>query len=171
MRAASRARLFLAGLIARHSTAWRGVLRPGAAAGEGAGVPGRRAALPVTASDHLDALARALTAAGWSVSPRYDERPALLRVVAPEVPCFGESVWVKPGVGGVPWFISSTGDPLAPCHDLPRAVTEIGARLAPLAIAAAARRPAGAEQGALSRCLVSSIWTFIRNEVRNSHVN
>ncbi|TDD95828.1 hypothetical protein [Actinomadura rubrisoli] len=146
MRAASRARLFLAGLAVRHSMSWRAVLRPGAAVGEGAGVHGRRAALPVTATDHLDALAHALTAVGWSASPRYDQHPALLRVVAPELPGVGESVRVKAGVGGVPWFISSTGDPLAPCHDLTGACATIAARLGPFA--AAART--GAEEGGRS---------------------
>ncbi|TDD80920.1 hypothetical protein [Actinomadura rubrisoli] len=136
--AASRARLLLAGLAARHSTAGQAeVLCPGAAAGDDVvGVPGRRAALPVTATDHLDTLARALTAAGWSASPRYDERPALLRVVAPELPGVGESIRVKPGVSGVPWFISSTGDPLAPCHDLTGACAAIDARLGPVVAAA-----------------------------------
>ncbi|TDD93497.1 hypothetical protein [Actinomadura rubrisoli] len=139
MRAASLARLFLAGLAIRHLTSWRGVLRPGAAAGGDVGVHGRRAALPVTASDHLDALAHALTAAGWSASPRYDQHPALLRVVTPELPCVGESIRVKPGVGGVPWFISSAGDPLAPCHDLAGTCAAIAARLGPLVAAARAR--------------------------------
>ncbi|TDD75070.1 hypothetical protein [Actinomadura rubrisoli] len=139
----SRARLFLAGLSARHSTAGEAeVLRPGAAAGGDVGVPGRRAALPVTAVDHLDALAGVLAAAGWAVSPRYQEEPALLRVVAAGLPGVGESVWVKPGVGGVPWFISSAGEPLAPCHDLAGACAAIDARLGPLAAAAyASTRP------------------------------
>ncbi|WP_165975637.1 hypothetical protein [Actinomadura rubrisoli] len=99
------------------------------------GSVGRRAVLPVSAADHLDALAGVLAAAGWSASPRYGERPALLRVFADESPGVGESVSVKAGVGGVPWFISSTGDPLAPCHDLAGACAAIGARLGPFAAA------------------------------------
>ncbi|TDD79914.1 hypothetical protein [Actinomadura rubrisoli] len=158
MRAASRARLFLAGLATRHSTAGQSeVLCPGAAAGGDVGVPGRRAALPVTATDHLDALARALTAAGWSTSPRYQESPALLRVVAPELPGVGESVWVKPGVGGVPWFISSTGDPLAPCHDLAAAVAGIETRLGPYM--ATASLCTAAEEESLRRRLADRVRT------------
>ncbi|MFI0407236.1 hypothetical protein [Actinomadura sp. 3N508] len=88
---------------------------------------------------HLDVLADALAFAGWSCLPRYDETPALLRVVSPSSPRIGESISVKPGVGGVPWFISSTGDPLTPCHDLNGACVEISTRLSPLIMAA--RRP------------------------------
>ncbi|TDD34851.1 hypothetical protein E1287_15335 [Actinomadura sp. KC06] len=85
---------------------------------------------------HLDDLADALAFAGWSCLPRYDETPPLLRVVSPSLPRIGESISVKAGVGGVPWFISSTGDPLTPCHDLTGACLEISTRLAPFVTAA-----------------------------------
>ncbi|TDD93360.1 hypothetical protein [Actinomadura rubrisoli] len=149
MRAASRARLFLAGLAVRHSTAGQAeVQRPGATAGDDVvGVPGRRAALPVTATDHLGALAGVLATAGWASRPRYEEIPALLRVFSPHLPALGESVWVKPGVGGVPWFVSSSGDPIAPCHDLAGAVQGIADRLGPIAEAAHAMADEGRRGG------------------------
>lgn len=93
----------------------------------------------MNATVHLDRLADALAFAGWTCLPRYEENPALLRVFSPSAPRIGESISVKAGVGGVPWFISSTGDPLRPCHDLAGACVEISARLSPLV--AAARRP------------------------------
>ncbi|RFS85477.1 hypothetical protein D0T12_10600 [Actinomadura spongiicola] len=83
-------------------------------------------------SAHLDALADALAFAGWTCVPRYDEATPLLRVFSPSLPMIGESISVKAGVGGVPWFISSTGDPLRPCHDVPGACVEVSVRLAPL---------------------------------------
>jgi hypothetical protein len=83
----------------------------------------------MTVTSHLDRLAEALIASGWCAEPRYTETPPLLRVFSPDLPGVGESVWVKPGVGGVPWFIASTGDPLAPCHDPVMACAEIAARL------------------------------------------
>ncbi|TYB43634.1 hypothetical protein [Actinomadura chibensis] len=88
------------------------------------------------ATAHLDALADALAFAGWSCVPRYEVTPALLRVFSPSAPIIGESISVKAGVGGVPWFISSTGDPLRPCHDLTGSCIEISARLAPFVAAA-----------------------------------
>ncbi|TDD65108.1 hypothetical protein [Actinomadura rubrisoli] len=109
------------------------------------------------AADYLDLLASALATEGWTARPRYDRAPELLYVLSPSLPAVGESVRVKAGVGGVPWFIDSTGNPLAPCHDLPGAVAQIGARLAPLAFAAAARRAASAEQDAPARGLIGRL--------------
>ncbi|QKG23202.1 hypothetical protein [Actinomadura verrucosospora] len=83
-------------------------------------------------ADHLDALARALADAGWSSAPRYDRVPALMHVYARDMPGFGESVRVTAGADGTPWFLSSTGDLLAPCHDSAGATTKIAAILAPL---------------------------------------
>lgn len=91
----------------------------------------------MNATEHLDGLADALAAAGWSTRARYESSPQLIHVFAPDVPQLGESVYVKAGVGGVPWFIASTGDPVAPCHDIAGAVAELGKRLEPLAMAAA----------------------------------
>ncbi len=85
----------------------------------------------MTSPQYLDLLARVLATAGWSSRPRYDQVPARLHVFSHCLPSVGESVHVKTGVGGVPWFIASTGDPIAPCHDLEGAVTEIGLRLEP----------------------------------------
>ncbi|TDD87136.1 hypothetical protein [Actinomadura rubrisoli] len=113
------------------------------------------------ATDYLDLLARALATEGWTARPRYDQAPERLHVLSPSLPTLGESIRVKAGVGGVPWFIDSTGDPIAPCHDLPRAVAEIGARLAPDAITAAVRRAATAEQAAPSRGLISRLRTSL----------
>ncbi|QXJ24713.1 hypothetical protein AGRA3207_006093 [Actinomadura graeca] len=93
-------------------------------------------------SPYLDLLARVLATAGWSSRPRYEQDPARLHVYSPCLPSIGESVHVKPGVGGVPWFIASTGDPIAPCHDLEGAVAEIGRRLEPWVTFAAAYRAA-----------------------------
>ncbi|WP_067456417.1 hypothetical protein [Actinomadura macra] len=92
------------------------------------------------AASYLGLLARALITEGWRVHPHYDRDPALLRVLCPSLPMAGESVVVEAGEGGVPWFVGSTGDQLAPCHDLPRTVAKIGARLTPDAMAAAVGR-------------------------------
>ncbi|MFC4051281.1 hypothetical protein ACFOY4_16435 [Actinomadura syzygii] len=93
------------------------------------------------ATAHLDALADALAFAGWTCVPRYEVTPALLRVFSSSAPMIGESISVKAGVGGVPWFISSTGDPLRPCHDLTGTCTEISVRLAPFVAAARTSGP------------------------------
>lgn len=85
----------------------------------------------MNAAQYLDALAVELDAAGWSTRPRYERIPVLLHVFSPDLPQIGESVHVKAGVGGVPWFVSSTGDPLRPCHDLTGTAKDIAARLAP----------------------------------------
>ncbi|MGI5324729.1 hypothetical protein [Actinomadura nitritigenes] len=86
----------------------------------------------MNAPDHLDGLARALDPAGWSTRRRYENRPALLHVFVSELPGVGESVRVKAGTAGVPWFVASTGDPIKPCHDLAGTVAEIAARLGPV---------------------------------------
>lgn len=80
-------------------------------------------------ADHLDRLGEALICAGWNTAQRYGDSRPLLRVFSSTLPEVGESVWVKPGVGGVPWFIASTGDPLAPCHAPDRARMALEARL------------------------------------------
>jgi hypothetical protein len=95
----------------------------------------------VKTTAHLDALADALAFAGWACVPRYEVTPPLLRVFSPSAPMFGESIRVKDGVGGVPWFIASTGDPLRPCHDLAGMCVEISVRLAPFVEAARTSRP------------------------------
>ncbi len=89
----------------------------------------RHLACGMNATDHLDRLGEALEGAGWRTARRYWESPALLRVFSSDLPEVGKSIWVKPGVNGVPWFIASTGDPLAPCHAPDRACAEIAARL------------------------------------------
>ncbi|MDL4813475.1 hypothetical protein [Actinomadura opuntiae] len=86
----------------------------------------------LTPAAHLDALARALADAGWSSTARYDRIPALMHVFARDMPGFGESVRVTTGTDGTPWFLSSTGDLLAPCQDPASATTKITAILAPL---------------------------------------
>lgn len=88
----------------------------------------------VTAAEHLERLAAALDAAGWTVDRRYDG-PPLVRVSSPKAPHIGDSIGVKDGVGGVPWFVSSCGDPVAPCHDVRRACAEVGELLALFAAA------------------------------------
>lgn len=85
----------------------------------------------MNATDHLDALAAALAAAGWSTRPRYESHPALIHVFSADLPELGESVYVKPGVGGVPWFIDSTHNPVRPCHDLAGTVAALAERLGP----------------------------------------
>lgn len=77
---------------------------------------------------YLDALAAELTTAGWST---LFEGPEALLAFPPDPAQAGRSIRVKAGVGGVPWFITSTGDPLRPCHDLDGAAREIGARPVP----------------------------------------
>ncbi|GAA1786573.1 hypothetical protein GCM10009735_17370 [Actinomadura chokoriensis] len=79
----------------------------------------------MNAADHLGALGQVLAAAGWSTRARYDDVPPVLLVLASGVDV---CVSVKAGTGGVPWFISSGGDPLRPCHDLAGTVVEIKAR-------------------------------------------
>ncbi|WP_433333992.1 hypothetical protein [Spirillospora sp. CA-294931] len=74
---------------------------------------------------HLDALGGALAEAGWSSLSRYHEKPPLLRVFHPATPWFGDSVSVADSLEGTPWFWSSTGDPLAPCADLEKAVARV----------------------------------------------
>lgn len=91
----------------------------------------------MNAADHLNGLAATLMAAGWTTRHRYDQNPAQLHVTAPDRPSIGESIHIKAGTGGVPWFIDSTGDPIRPCHDLPGTTTELTARLHPTAIATA----------------------------------
>ncbi|MEW2353958.1 hypothetical protein [Spirillospora sp. NPDC029432] len=76
----------------------------------------------------LEALGRALAEAGWRAVPRYDEIPVRLRIFHPTLPVVGETVSVTSERGGA-WFRSSTGRPLAPCRDLPRAVAAINATL------------------------------------------
>ncbi|HEU5025672.1 MAG TPA: hypothetical protein VFV01_12195, partial [Spirillospora sp.] len=87
----------------------------------------------MTAVEHLERLAAALDAAGWTVGRRYGGTP-LVRVSSSRAPHIGDSIRVKAGVGGVPWFVSSCGDPVAPCHDVRRACAE-------------GRRAAGAVRG------------------------
>jgi hypothetical protein len=84
------------------------------------------------ADRHLEGLARALDGAGWGTRAQYGQEPAVLQVFASDVPDLGESVRVKAGVGGVPWFVSSCGLPLAPCHDLAAAVAGVTESLGPL---------------------------------------
>ncbi|TMR03746.1 hypothetical protein ETD83_10065 [Actinomadura soli] len=77
---------------------------------------------PAQRLDALHALASELAATGWSARL---EDPDLLHAVPPDSARPGTTVRIKDGVGGVPWFITSTGDPLRPCHDLPGAGREI----------------------------------------------
>ncbi|TDD23583.1 hypothetical protein E1287_38865 [Actinomadura sp. KC06] len=76
----------------------------------------------------LHALAAELAATGWSV---HLEDPDLLHAVPPDSARPGTTVRIKDGVGGVPWFVTSTGDPLRPCHDLTGAGREIRAQPVP----------------------------------------
>jgi hypothetical protein len=55
-----------------------------------------------------------------------------MHVFAQDMPGFGESVRVTAGADGTPWFLSSTGELPAPCHDPVGATTKIAAVLAPL---------------------------------------
>lgn len=80
-------------------------------------------------NDHLDALGRGLAEAGMSVAPRYEEQPALLRVVRPALPGVGESVCVAEGPDGQAWFRCSSGILFAPCSDVRAAVVEVCTRL------------------------------------------
>ncbi|MFG2244984.1 hypothetical protein [Spirillospora sp. NPDC048823] len=82
----------------------------------------------MNAAQYLAALASALTATGWSARL---EDPEKLRILPPDLARRGQSIQVKAGVGGVPWFVTSTGDPLRPCHDLTGAVAAIGAQPVP----------------------------------------
>ncbi|WP_067452893.1 hypothetical protein [Actinomadura macra] len=115
------------------------------------------------AAPYLDLLARVLATEGWTVRRRYDQPPPRLHVLCPSLPTIGESVLVQVDEGGVPWFIASTGDPLAPCHDLPGAVARIGARLTPHAMAATVRRAATtAQRDTPSRCPLSRVRIWLR---------
>ncbi|MFI0451880.1 hypothetical protein [Actinomadura sp. 6N118] len=77
------------------------------------------------ATDRLDALAQELALRGVSSRPQFDQVPARQRVFLPNTPRFGDSVRVGTGPNGEPWFISSTGIPLAPVWDLPCAAERI----------------------------------------------
>ena len=92
----------------------------------------------MNAADHLDALAGKLAAAGWSTRAQYEDVPAVLLVFASRLDIV---VSVKAGTGGVPWFVSSGGDPLRPCHDLAGTVGEIEVRFRTSPAVAGDRRP------------------------------
>ncbi|MFA1540916.1 hypothetical protein [Actinomadura monticuli] len=113
----------------------------------------------MNAEQYLDALAVELDAAGLSTRPRYERIPVLLHVFSPDLPQIGESIHVKAGVGGVPWFVSSTGDPLRPCHDLTGTAEDIAARLAPFSreahIVRRRLRPRSA------RCRIARFWRML----------
>ncbi len=79
---------------------------------------------PLTARWLLNRLARALRRHGWTVDRRYAETRPMLRVFFPDAPCLGESVTVAAGDGGW-WYRSSTGELLAPCSDMDRAVSQV----------------------------------------------
>ncbi|CNE64349.1 Uncharacterised protein [Mycobacterium tuberculosis] len=104
----------------------------------------------VNPADHLGSLDRVLAAAGWSTRAQYEGVPPVLLVFASGL---GVCVSVKAGTGGVPWFISSDGDPLRPCHDLAGTVTEMAARLgtSPAASIRPARRRVLGKLGKVSR--------------------
>ncbi|GAA2414841.1 hypothetical protein GCM10010191_26100 [Actinomadura vinacea] len=72
----------------------------------------------------LEALAEALNAAGWGATLIRNDGPVRLRVAHPYVPALGETVSVMSHRSG-PRFRSSTGEPMAPCSDLPGAVAYI----------------------------------------------
>lgn len=82
---------------------------------------------PTGDAEHLEALAGALTAAGWS-AVRYGDAPPMLRVTRPSMPVVGETVTVTSEPSG-PWFRASTGDLVAPCTELRRAVAYVDATL------------------------------------------
>ncbi|MFI0370107.1 hypothetical protein ACH35V_19730 [Actinomadura sp. 1N219] len=63
----------------------------------------------------LHALAAELAATGWSA---HLEDPDRLHAIPPDSARPATTIRVKDGVDGVPWFVTSTGDPLRPCHDL-----------------------------------------------------
>jgi hypothetical protein len=88
----------------------------------------------VTVVGHLERLAEALEGEGWTVGRCFEGTP-VVRVSSSRAPHVGDTVGVKDGVGGVPWFVSSCGDPVAPCHDVRRACREVGAVLALFAAA------------------------------------
>ncbi|MFD0683387.1 hypothetical protein [Actinomadura fibrosa] len=86
---------------------------------------------------HLDTLGGELAARGHRVALRYGP-PALLRVSHPALPVLGESVAVRPGPDGLPWFAASTGVLLAPCSDVPEAARKVVDGLAPFVAASTA---------------------------------
>jgi hypothetical protein len=83
----------------------------------------------VNATDHLDALGQVLALRGVSYRPRYDQVPARLRVFLVATPRFGDSVNVGAGPDDEPWFVSSSGAPLAPVWDPPCAAERIVGQL------------------------------------------
>ncbi|TDD97130.1 hypothetical protein [Actinomadura rubrisoli] len=89
---------------------------------------------PVAAAHHLDQLAAALREAGWGTRRRHGQGTELLQVFSTDLPGVGESIRVGTGIGGLPCFISSTGDPMAHCHDLHGARMEVAIRLSRLGI-------------------------------------
>ncbi|WP_131732428.1 hypothetical protein [Actinomadura formosensis] len=73
---------------------------------------------------HLDRLAEEVARKGWKPVPRYDGPHPLLRVFAPDVPQFGESITLVPGLTPDIWcYRSSTGEYLAP-HTRPTSAAE-----------------------------------------------
>ena len=99
---------------------------------------------PFAARLRLNRLRRVLRREGWEAERRFDETLPLLRVYAPGLSCFGDSVAVV-GVDGEWWYRSSTGDLLAPCARVDLAVSGVAALLVPWVSAAASSRRTGAD--------------------------
>lgn len=88
---------------------------------------------------HLDRLAQEVIRERWRAVLRYDGRYPLLRVFAPAVPDFGESITLVPGTTpGIWWYQSSTGEDLAPRTKPVHAAKRITRILTPYVTAALA---------------------------------
>ncbi|TDD87528.1 hypothetical protein [Actinomadura rubrisoli] len=79
---------------------------------------------------HLGRLARRLRRRGWTAQARFTASPPLLRVFDARVPRIGDSIAANREEAGW-WFMSSTGERLAPCADPDWAVSKISVQLAP----------------------------------------
>lgn len=98
-------------------------------------------AVPFPITVHLDRLAEEAACKGWKPVPRYGGPHPLLRVFAPDVPQFGESITLVPGLTPDIWcYRSSTGEHLVPHTRPARAAEHITRILLPYVTAVRAAR-------------------------------
>ncbi|RMI37173.1 hypothetical protein EBO15_36530 [Actinomadura harenae] len=84
---------------------------------------------------YLSELAELLAAAGWTITPRFELSPPLVRVTHPALERTGLSVHVEPLLSGgdeVAWFCDSSGRYLGTRYQLPQVLAAVHDVLGPL---------------------------------------